>query len=1132
MDELRERASAGDPQAQYELGQEIYTAAEISDSRPQIEEALGWLGQAAGSGHEEARVLAAMILYKREGMFGDRDEALRLYRRLADQGISTACFEVGRSLLSDESEEGPFRQGVEAFRREVASGRVLSEDGPRHEWIEAVYYLKHRLITGATDFDARETEALLEAIRYFECSVSDKYPDARFWLGITISTSRPGEAGRAEGFAWIRKAAELGHSAAQVMVAQAYEDGILYRKSPRSADEWYAMAARGGHPLAMLKSGAAFSRRLDIANYREIATRYLKGASDAGLFEADFHRGIISTEYGDPEDAERFFLDAALQGHVESREELFRLYRSGRLAKKNWVEARCWFEMYEDAIGEELALGKIAHAFSAVEEREVAWRKRQLNALIKIHIAEREGRSEEIEEQDRAIASAGFADRYSPVQNLFEVARKGSENAQFELADRFYLGEGLDRDLAEAFFWYGEAAKSGHHEAMFKLAFMYRQGEGTVVDNIKANGWFRSAAAEIPKARYEYALSLIGEEPSERRDRLAIENLLMAWEAGIDAAKEPIEKLLISDRGANPDDARVVNVLEELAEAGHARPQYSVARRLYKVASSGPADSEELYGRAVELIRRAAEQGLPKAQFALANLYKEGKRIPGDSAEAAKWYRKAADGGHSTAQFATGEFLFHGIAGEKDEIEASRFYRKAAENGYRKARDYFPDLNQRIIIGEDKYHTYINLVYQAGVNYDPEAMVVLAKHLLSVDREKPDADRALEWLNRAADEEYVPAYTFMSALYGEGKFVVWDRIKAVRWMEEAAKLGDMNSQFSVGVTYAKGEEIFRNEEKGIEFLRMAAAQGHKDAKRLLANMAIIEEAGDGEPGEQNKRIPIELEYIAGDVYPVAPAAVYKGELLPIRSVRGRRPVARSPGSDRKLNDEVLIVMMPAKEFALGKIEIRNFAYFSPFMISKGMMVYTGLSSRFVFDAVADRDLFNCFGIIVAKRPKGDREFHWFPIGRLAAEEEKKITVHLDEELYIIPPLAVVLYSNGREVMSNNRMQIGYLGNKKEIQFFKKRADYFEQHKDASAPPKYFGEEGEEVWINLGVPRTVVAAKLVLSELGHVTEASIVGEISEDFADRLLARLFDLKFFPELQNGEAVASTVRQEVTVY
>ena len=71
-----------------------------------------------------------------------------------------------------------------------------------------------------------------------------------------------------------------------------------------------------------------------------------------------------------------------------------------------------------------------------------------------------------------------------------------------------------------------------------------------------------------------------------------------------------------------------------------------------------PAFSED-----IQMLIKRAKGGNPDDQCSLGNLYNQGKGVPQDYAEAAKWYSKAAEQGHSSAQSMLGYHyaLGHGV---------------------------------------------------------------------------------------------------------------------------------------------------------------------------------------------------------------------------------------------------------------------------------------------------------------------------------------------------------------------------------------------------------------------------------------------------------------------------------------
>jgi TPR repeat protein len=90
------------------------------------------------------------------------------------------------------------------------------------------------------------------------------------------------------------------------------------------------------------------------------------------------------------------------------------------------------------------------------------------------------------------------------------------------------------------------------------------------------------------------------------------------------------------------------------------------------------------YATALSLIRPLAEQGngseQARCQYLLAVMYQEGRGVPQDYVEAAKWYRLAGEQGHLRA-LENLAYMYRNGNLPKDDAEAVRWYRKAAELG-------------------------------------------------------------------------------------------------------------------------------------------------------------------------------------------------------------------------------------------------------------------------------------------------------------------------------------------------------------------------------------------------------------------------------------------------------------------
>ncbi|GAQ89741.1 hypothetical protein KFL_005570010, partial [Klebsormidium nitens] len=88
---------------------------------------------------------------------------------------------------------------------------------------------------------------------------------------------------------------------------------------------------------------------------------------------------------------------------------------------------------------------------------------------------------------------------------------------------------------------------------------------------------------------------------------------------------------------------------------------------------------DEVYSKAVEWYRKAAEQGYVVAQYELGMHYYKGEGIGRDFYKAVEWLRTAAEQGYAVAQYELGMRFYKGEGVGKDFSKAMEWYQKASE---------------------------------------------------------------------------------------------------------------------------------------------------------------------------------------------------------------------------------------------------------------------------------------------------------------------------------------------------------------------------------------------------------------------------------------------------------------------
>ena len=76
---------------------------------------------------------------------------------------------------------------------------------------------------------------------------------------------------------------------------------------------------------------------------------------------------------------------------------------------------------------------------------------------------------------------------------------KDIPEAQFQLAEKYYYGEGIEKDRAKSFKWASRSAAQNNPKAQVRLASQYRLGLGIAKDENKAKALFGKSKEGLMK---------------------------------------------------------------------------------------------------------------------------------------------------------------------------------------------------------------------------------------------------------------------------------------------------------------------------------------------------------------------------------------------------------------------------------------------------------------------------------------------------------------------------------------------------------------------------------------------------------------------------------------------------------
>ena len=186
-------------------------------------------------------------------------------------------------------------------------------------------------------------------------------------------------------------------------------------------------------------------------------------------------------------------------------------------------------------------------------------------------------------------------------QQQLAKARSGDAEAMFVVADAYFYGDGVEKDMPQSFAWTKKAADAGLPKAMFTLALAYKNGVGVEKDISQFFAWTKKAAdANFPKAMF---------------------NLAIAYKDGLGVGKDMSQFFAWTKKAA---DAGLLEAMFNLAIA-------------YKDGLGVEKDMSQYF----PWTKKAADADFPKAMFNLAIAYKDSVGVKKDPAQFFHWVEEA-----------------------------------------------------------------------------------------------------------------------------------------------------------------------------------------------------------------------------------------------------------------------------------------------------------------------------------------------------------------------------------------------------------------------------------------------------------------------------------------------------------
>ncbi|XP_066128902.1 death ligand signal enhancer isoform X1 [Saccopteryx bilineata] len=178
----------------------------------------------------------------------------------------------------------------------------------------------------------------------------------------------------------------------------------------------------------------------------------------------------------------------------------------------------------------------------------------------------------------------------------------------------------------------------------------------------------------------------------------------------------------------------------------------------------------------------------------------------GDYTTAFSYFQKAAERGYSKAQYNEGLCHEYGRGTARDLSKAVHCYQLAASQGHSLAQ----------------YRCARCLLQDSAFLWDPERQ------------------RAVSMMKQAADSGLREAQAFLGVLFTKEPYL--DEQRAVKYLWLAAKNGDSQSRYHLGICYEKGLGVQRSLGEAVRCYQQSAALGNEPAQERLRTLFSMEAA--------------------------------------------------------------------------------------------------------------------------------------------------------------------------------------------------------------------------------------------------------------------------------------------------
>lgn len=726
-----------------------------------LEQALYWFKKASDANDLDAQMYCAAAYLFGLGTKQNQDIAKRFYIAAAKNGNSIAQYTLAQSFLET-------RHAANKALGLIWLNKSVAQNNPEAQLMLSELYTNGTLVT--QDFNkANELATLAQAQGYVPAiyqmgeiaRAQNQMQQARDWyLKASEALYTPADIALANlyldeknplhdahaGFLWMLKAAQNGSSDAQTALAAMYKQGIGVEVDDNLSKEWQqkaALSAKSSPAVAEVKAALWLSNRkaVQLSDTHYALTGILSPWNNKASLKEDRY-------------------NASPEMETVTRDTLY---------KPQFVMVQ----------PNTLAISDYYHAWLATMG------------------------SQQHDNKAFPVASLpSKTNNYSqvPLNRLENQAILGDFDAQFELAQRYQNGLGVEKNTLDAIRWYQLAANQQDLRAKYQLAVLYLEGKDVPADIPNGLALLEDAAFK-GNVDAQYALACLyeqglvdasGKEVIQPNIDKALSMYQLAAFNQYGPAQYRLAEQLAREQSsdeslsATQQRAQLIHSLYEKA-ANNGVTQAALPLAFFNAMSTNQATQQAAF----DVAKSQAEKGDASAALLLGLMYDRGLSVATDHTKALDWYQKAQS--NPVANFILGTYASH-----TDFEKGQALLQQSADAGFS-----YANLNLSVL-SQQRGQPFLPTLEKALAQGNSTAGLLLADFYLTQANNTDQMKQAYNIYLKFAQKGDKNAQLKLAFMLENGLGVRKDVVGAQQWYTACAEQGDPVAQYLLGRLYQLG----------------------------------------------------------------------------------------------------------------------------------------------------------------------------------------------------------------------------------------------------------------------------------------------------------------------------------------